>query len=97
VHPSAKKDLLSSFPELDDFFRDQIRELKEYDDSWAWGLCPFHDDRSPSFCVNFETGYYKCNSSSCGVSGVGIDSFVSTLHDVSREEAIRRIKEGAWI
>nr|WP_129733138.1 CHC2 zinc finger domain-containing protein [Parabacteroides goldsteinii] len=31
------------------------------------GLCPFHDDRHPSFCVNVKKQYYKCFV--CGEGG----------------------------
>lgn len=31
------------------------------------GLCPFHDDRHPSFCVNVKKQYYKCFA--CGEGG----------------------------
>lgn len=31
------------------------------------GLCPFHDDRRPSFCVNVKKQYYKCFA--CGEGG----------------------------
>ena len=25
-----------------------------------WGLCPFHDEKSPSFKVDSEKGFFKC-------------------------------------
>ncbi len=33
------------------------------------GLCPFHEDRNPSFAVYPEIGAYKCFSASCGETG----------------------------
>ena len=33
----------------------------------AIGLCPFHDDKRPSFSVNLGTGLYLCHS--CGTKG----------------------------
>lgn len=32
-----------------------------------WGLCPFHKDKNPSFCVTPHMGIYKCFS--CGEAG----------------------------
>lgn len=32
-----------------------------------WGLCPFHKDKNPSFCVTPNLGIYKCFS--CGEAG----------------------------
>lgn len=32
-----------------------------------WGLCPFHKDKNPSFCVTPHLGIYKCFS--CGEAG----------------------------
>jgi DNA primase len=33
------------------------------------GLCPFHDDHSPSLSVNHEKGVWKCHSTRCGKGG----------------------------
>ena len=32
-------------------------------------LCPFHEDRNPSFSFNAENGLFCCHSGNCGVSG----------------------------
>lgn len=40
--------------------------LKKTGKHWK-GLCPFHEDRNPSFYVNRELGHYRCWS--CGESG----------------------------
>lgn len=31
--------------------------------------CPFHDDSSPSFSIDIETGLFICRSASCGLRG----------------------------
>ncbi len=41
-------------------------QLKRTGKSWT-GLCPFHDDKKPSFTVNAQTGWYRCWS--CGAKG----------------------------
>ncbi|ATZ16383.1 DNA primase [Entomoplasma freundtii] len=43
-----------------------------------WALCPFHDDKSPSFSVNSEKRIYKCFS--CGVQGNIIDFVKNYTH-----------------
>lgn len=40
--------------------------LKKRGNSY-WGLCPFHKDKNPSFCVTPSLGIYKCFS--CGEAG----------------------------
>ncbi len=34
--------------------------------NYYWGLCPFHNDKSPSFAVNPQLGIYKCFSCNAG-------------------------------
>ncbi len=48
------------------------------------GTCPFHDDTSPSFGMNQETGLWNCFA--CGASG-NLDMFVSRAFNVEIGEA----------
>lgn len=68
-------------------FEDNVEGLVEHRDGWAWGHCPFHDDRKPSFCVNLESAFYRCHSASCGLTGSGLVSFVSDLLELEFEDA----------
>ncbi len=54
------------------------------------GLCPFHDDRSPSLHVVTHKGnaFYKCFA--CGASGNAID-FVMNFHRMDFPAAIRHL------
>lgn len=54
------------------------------------GLCPFHDERSPSFHVRPSVGYYHCFG--CGESGDCI-SFVQRMDHVSFAEAVERLAQ----
>lgn len=49
------------------------------------GLCPFHNERSPSFHVHPEKGFFKCFG--CGQGGDVID-FISRKHAVPFHEAV---------
>lgn len=59
--------------------------LKKRGANW-WGLCPFHNDRSPSFSVNKAKGIFKCFS--CGKAGSAV-SFLMDIETMSYVEAIR--------
>lgn len=54
------------------------------------GLCPFHDERSPSFHVRPGVGYYHCFG--CGESG-DVFSFVQKMDHLSFTETIERLAE----
>lgn len=51
-----------------------------------WGLCPFHDDRSPSFSVSPSKGVCKCFS--CGKGGSAIH-FIMEHEQLSYYEALK--------
>lgn len=52
------------------------------------GLCPFHDERSPSFHVRPQVGFYHCFG--CGESG-DVYSFLQKMDHVSFAEAVERL------
>jgi DNA primase len=52
------------------------------------GLCPFHDERSPSFHVRPQVGRYHCFG--CGEDG-DVFSFLQRLDHVSFTEAVERM------
>jgi DNA primase len=54
------------------------------------GLCPFHDERTPSFSVNAEHALYHCFG--CGASGDAI-SFVRETEGLDFAEAIEHLAD----
>ncbi len=58
------------------------------------GLCPFHKEKTPSFHVNEERGFYHCFG--CGAHGDAF-RFLMELEGLSFVEAIRRLAERAGI
>ena len=50
------------------------------------GLCPFHDERTPSFHVRPAQGYYYCFG--CGEGG-DVIKFVENVHHLSFTEAVQ--------
>ncbi|WP_424935660.1 MULTISPECIES: DNA primase [Bacteria] len=52
------------------------------------GLCPFHDEKSPSFHVRPQVGFYHCFG--CGASG-DVYSFLREMDHVSFSEAVERL------
>lgn len=55
-----------------------------------FGLCPFHKEKTPSFHVNPERGFYHCFG--CSASGDAI-KFLGELEGLSFVEAVRKIAE----
>ncbi len=52
------------------------------------GLCPFHKEKTPSFTINEEKGFYHCFG--CGAHGTAID-FVMNTEGLSFPEAVERL------
>jgi DNA primase len=58
------------------------------------GLCPFHDEKTPSFSVNAERGFFHCFG--CGAGGTVFDfvmkieglNFAEALHSLARRYGI---------
>ena len=53
-----------------------------------WGLCPFHNEKTPSFSVSPSKGIYKCFG--CGKAGNAVN-FVAEMEQCSYPEAIKRV------
>ncbi|KRF31176.1 DNA primase [Yonghaparkia sp. Soil809] len=54
------------------------------------GLCPFHDERSPSFHVRPQVGFYHCFG--CGEGG-DVFSFLQKMDHVTFSEAVERLAQ----
>jgi len=52
------------------------------------GLCPFHNEKTPSFSVNAERGFYHCFG--CGAGGT-VFNFIMKVEGLSFPEAIRSL------
>jgi CHC2 zinc finger/Toprim domain len=56
------------------------------------GLCPFHNERSPSFTVNDEKGFYHCFG--CAAHGRHID-FIMRFSGLNFPDALQRLADGS--
>ena len=59
-----------------------------------WGCCPFHNEKTPSFSVNEEKGFYHCFG--CGEHG-DIISFTMKSNNMDFVEAIKELANQAGI
>ena len=85
----------STFVEIDPsvVFEDLLPDLAHGNNGFAWACCPFHNDNNPSLCVNVESGWYKCMSSSCGATGSNIVGFVGRLLGYEFAESRRYLEQ----
>ena len=58
------------------------------------GLCPFHGEKTPSFHVNGDKGFFKCFG--CGVGG-DVIKFVELYDKVTFPEAVRQLPARAGL
>jgi DNA primase len=54
------------------------------------GLCPFHNEKTPSFSVHATRQFYHCFG--CGVSG-DVFSFVQKIENITFPEAVRAVAQ----
>ena len=53
-----------------------------------FGLCPFHNERTPSFAVNPSGQFYHCFG--CGKGG-GVINFIMEIENLSYPDAVRHL------
>jgi DNA primase len=70
-----------------------VPSLKRRGRSWV-GLCPFHKEKTPSFHVNPDRGFFHCFG--CKESGSAID-FLMKAEGYTFPEAVRALAERAGI
>src|SRR5436305_5850409 len=54
------------------------------------GLCPFHQEKSPSFSIHATRQFFHCFG--CGVSG-DVFSFVQKIENITFPEAVRLVAQ----
>ncbi|MBQ2803515.1 MAG: DNA primase [Lachnospiraceae bacterium] len=59
-----------------------------------WGLCPFHNEKSPSFCVSGSKQMYHCFG--CGAGG-NVFTFIMNYENFSFPEAIKYLGDRAGV
>ena len=83
-----KKEEIRDAADLVEVVGDYVR-LKKSGSRFA-GLCPFHDEKTPSFYVTPQLGIYKCFG--CGASG-DVFNFVMEMEGVGFPEALKSLAE----
>lgn len=59
-----------------------------------WGLCPFHNEKSPSFSVSGDKQMYHCFG--CGAGG-NVFTFIMNYENYSFPEAVKMLAERAGV
>src|SRR5437868_6816779 len=67
--------------------------LKRSGNSW-WALCPFHKEKTPSFCVNPTYRTFRCFG--CGLSGTVV-RFVMNYEQIDFPTAVQQLAKRAGI
>ncbi len=88
IIPDDKKEEVRGAADIVEVVEDYVK-LKRSGRSWK-GLCPFHDEKTPSFHVTPDLGIYKCFG--CGESG-DVFNFVMEMEGVGFVEAMRSLAD----
>ncbi len=86
------KDRILESIDLVDLISESV-ELKRKGSNYV-GLCPFHNEKTPSFTVSPSKSIYKCFG--CGASGNAI-TFMMDFHGMSFPEAVKELARRAGI
>ncbi|BDZ30994.1 DNA primase [Lactiplantibacillus sp. WILCCON 0030] len=86
--PEEKVDQIRSAVNIADFVGQYV-QLKKAGKN-LFGLCPFHEERTPSFSVNEQKQIFHCFS--CGRGG-NVFSFIMDLENLSFPEAVAKVAD----
>ncbi|MDZ7757126.1 DNA primase [Rhodohalobacter sp.] len=86
--PENKKEEIRETADIVEVVGDYVKLKKS--GSGFMGLCPFHNEKTPSFHVTPNMGIYKCFG--CGESG-DVFSFVMAMEGVGFPEALRSLAD----
>jgi DNA primase len=87
LFPASFIDDLKSHADIVQVVQERGVQLRRSGTAWK-GLCPFHGEKTPSFQVNGEKGFFHCFG--CGVGGDAI-KFVELFDKVTFPEAVRQL------
>ena len=82
-------DALKASISLEQLVGNYLELKKEGTQHWV-ACCPFHQERTPSFTVTPEKGFWKCFG--CDESGDAI-SFIERMESLTFQEAVKRLQE----
>jgi len=88
IIPDDKKEEIREAADIAEVVGDYVR-LKRSGSGYV-GLCPFHDEKTPSFHVTPSLGIYKCFG--CGESG-DVFSFVMEMEGIGFQEVLQTLAD----
>src|SRR5215831_2206170 len=91
LFPQNFVDDLKAQTDIVQVITDVVPSLKKTGATWK-GLCPFHQERTPSFNVNRDKGFFKCFG--CGAGG-DVVKFIEMHQKVPFPEAVRTLAQRA--
>jgi DNA primase len=92
LFPASFVDDLKSHVDIVQIVQERV-PLRKSGATWK-GLCPFHGEKTPSFHVNADKGFFHCFG--CGVGG-DVIKFVELSDKVSFPEAVRQLAARAGL
>ncbi|MEO6212750.1 MAG: DNA primase [Vicinamibacterales bacterium] len=87
LFPASFIDDLKSHADIVQVVQERVGSLRRSGVTWK-GLCPFHGEKSPSFHVNGDKGFFHCFG--CGVGG-DVIKFIELYDKVAFPEAVRTL------